>query len=156
MGVKVDRGEDDDGIQTVIPYFYGGDAHVVLIELWVTRPGPIADVTLKFKDMVTLDNSTARVSASLSRLPKDETPAERAVKRNVKGFEFAVALDEAAGLVRQGRYDEAKHALRQRASMAPSDVRVAAAFRQLVTNRRDARVGDALLLAKNRRVGYPP
>lgn len=28
MGLKADRGADDDGIQTVIPYFYGGDSQV--------------------------------------------------------------------------------------------------------------------------------
>ena len=73
LGVTADRGEDDDGVQTVIPYFYGGDAHVVLIELWVDKPGPVADVTLRYKDMVALDNATARASVQLSSLPRPPT-----------------------------------------------------------------------------------
>ena len=156
LGVKSNRGDDDDGIQTVIPYFYGGDAHVVLIELWVEKPGPVADITLKFKDMVTLANSTAQANAHLSALPRAETPAERAVKRNVKGFEFASALGDASELARRGEFAQAREALGRRPAMSASDARVAARFDSLLANRNGPRVADALALAKARRVGYPP
>ena len=156
LGVKADRGDDDDGIQTVIPYFYGGDAHVVLIELWVTKPGPVADVTLKFKDMVRLANGTARASAALGRLPRPETPAERAVKKNVSGFAFAAALDEAAGHSRAGRFDAARRALRAAAPSSAQDRRIASRFQALLEQRPSRRVGDALALASQRRVGHPP
>lgn len=92
MGVTADRGEDDDGLQTVIPYYYGGDSHVILVELWVDGPGAVADVTLRYKDMVTLDNATARTSVSLAATPRPPLPEQLLVRRNLQGFALADAL----------------------------------------------------------------
>ncbi len=156
MGVKADRGEDDDGIQTVIPYFYGGDSHVVLIELWVNKPGPVADVTLKFKDMVTLANATARANATLSALPRAETPAERAVKQNLKGFEFAQTLQDAGRFATQGRYADAHRVLQTRPPSTATDRALANNFRALLDKQPSTRLGAALTLAGARRVGHPP
>jgi hypothetical protein len=102
MGIQADRGEDDDGIQTVLPYFYGGDAHVVLIELWLDEPGAVAEVTLKYKDMVNLRNATAHAAVSLRAVPRPETPTELAIRRNVEGFALGAALERAGHRVRHG------------------------------------------------------
>ncbi len=158
LGVEADRGADDDGIQTVIPYFYGGDSHVVLIELWVEKPGPVADVTLKYKDMVTLANATARTSATLASLPRADTPAQRAVRRNLRGFDFAAALDRAGRAVRGGDRSGALATLQQAAGRAVgADAALARRFEQLVAaGHTSERLAEALAVASARRVGYPP
>ena len=51
LGIVADRGHDDDGIQIVMPAFYAGDAHAVLLDLVVPGPGPVADVSLQMKDL---------------------------------------------------------------------------------------------------------
>jgi hypothetical protein len=102
LGVRADRGEDDDGIQTVIPYFYGGDTHVMALELWVDGPGPVADVSLKYKDMVNLGNATARAGVSLSATPRAPTGAEAMVRRNIEAFQNAERLAQAAARVEAG------------------------------------------------------
>ena len=35
LGIKLDRGEDDDGVQVIVPAFYGGDSHLIHLVLWV-------------------------------------------------------------------------------------------------------------------------
>lgn len=92
LGVTADRGDDDDGLQTVIPYFLGQDSHVVLIELWVAHAGPIADVSVRYKDMVRLDNGRAATSVSLGALPRPPSPINAQVLRNAQGVAFAEAL----------------------------------------------------------------
>jgi hypothetical protein len=155
LGVQADRGDDDDGLQTVVPYFLGGDAHVVLIELWVERPGPVADVTVRYKDMVSLTNATARASVSLAATPRPETPFQRAVRGNLRGFEVAAALGEAAAWARRGDTAAAIAALDRARPLAHDarDARVLDGFADLL--RRDARpvVADALDLARARRIG---
>ena len=103
LGVAADRGDDDDGLQTVIPYFYGGDTHVILIELWVEHPGAVADVSLRYKDMVNLDNATARSSVAVRNLPREATGEQLAVARNARGFQIGEALENAS--VQLGRGD---------------------------------------------------
>ncbi|MBU1899078.1 TonB family protein [Myxococcota bacterium] len=111
MGVEADRGEDSDGIQTVIPYFYGGDTHVILVELWVERPGAVADVSVEFKDMVRLRNAQAHTRVSLSPLPRPRAQAQRVVARNRGGFQLAEALRRAAEDVTQGSPASARRRL---------------------------------------------
>ncbi len=151
LGLTADRGDDDDGLQVVIPYFHGGDAHVVLVELWVERPGPVAEITLKYKDMVQIGNATARASARLDALPTALTDAHRAVRDNVRGFEFAQALDTAAQLARGGRLDEARQALRDASPVTAGDRAVLARFNQAWGSARGP-LADALSLASRRRI----
>lgn len=153
MGVKADRGDDDDGIQTVIPYFYGGDAHVILVELWVTRPGPVAEVTLKYKDMVELDNATARAAVQLDRVPRPRGPIEKRVAANVRGFRLAEGLASAARLNNSGSVLNALEGLEELAVGDDADVLVE--FERLVRQRgADATVADALRMARDRRIGH--
>ncbi len=155
LGVKSDRGEDDDGIQTVIPYFYGGDSHVILVELWVDGPGAVAEISLKYKDMVNLENATARTSVALTARPRPEALATQ-VLRNLHGFDFAAALKEAAALAEQGESGRAQALLRARAQ-TDADRRLGEAFIALMqrTPRTDL-VSAALALAADRRIGASP
>ncbi|MEZ4435526.1 MAG: hypothetical protein R3F65_24235 [bacterium] len=153
MGVKADRGADDDGIQTVIPYFYGGDSHVILVELWVTRPGPVAEVTLKYKDMVALDNATARAAAQLDRVPRPLGPIERRVAGNVRGFHLAEGLAAAARHRDAGSMLDALDALDPLAR--GPDAAVLDGFEALVRQRgADPTVAEALRMARDRRIGH--
>ena len=67
LGIEADRGEDEDGIQIVIPSFYAGDAHTILLDVVAARPGPIAEVTVRYKDLAELRNTVARASLALPR-----------------------------------------------------------------------------------------
>jgi hypothetical protein len=42
LGIAADRGEDEEGIQIVIPNYYAGDSHVVLLDVVAEGPGPVA------------------------------------------------------------------------------------------------------------------
>jgi hypothetical protein len=66
LGIASDRGEDDEGVQVVIPAFYGGDRHFITLALWVEGPGEVAEVQLKYKDMVRAQNASASAAARLS------------------------------------------------------------------------------------------
>ena len=165
MGITSDRGEDDDGIQTVIPYFYGDDSHVILVELWVDGPGPIADVTVKYKDMVNLGNATARTSVRIGSLPRPETPESELIAKNVAGFELAEALQRASYRVKHGDPAGAAAQLsiaRDKAALTNGrDHRVIDGFEALVNDdqrwtwdaNRRAAVTESLELAGERRVG---
>jgi hypothetical protein len=153
LGVKADRGEDDDGIQTVIPYFYGGDSHVILVELWVEKPGAVAEISLKYKDMVNLENATAQASVALSARPRVGALAQTQVLRNLHGFDFAAALKEAATLASVGDREAAQQLLRARAQ-TDADRRLGEAFVALMQRSpRADLVSAALALAAERRIG---
>jgi len=107
LGITADRGDDDDGIQTVIPVFYGGDSHIVVLELWADGPGPVADVTLRYKDMVNLDNRAARTSVSLRASSRVASDVERTVVNNRSAFQAGDQLKEAAAAVRAHDYGTA-------------------------------------------------
>ena len=164
LGVKTDRGDDDDGIQTVIPYFYGGDEHVILVELWVDKPGAVADVTLRYKDMVKLGNATARTSVRLGNTPSPETLEQLSVRHNVRGFRLADTLQQMALTLRNGTgsaVDLARNQARAlMASNAPADKQMLRAFEILMndpdwTAQPQPRLllADALELASLRRIG---
>jgi len=112
MGVDADRGDDDDGVQTVIPYFLGGDSHVILIELWVDKPGHIADVELRYKDLLTLDNATARASVALPRFGGKDGKIEDQVRLAVQSAEVARVFKEAMNTLQQGDNRAAARTLR--------------------------------------------
>jgi len=67
LGITADRGDDEDGIQIVIPNFYASDEHVILLDVVSPGAGPLVDVTARFKDLVHLKNGTVRASLSLDR-----------------------------------------------------------------------------------------
>jgi hypothetical protein len=126
LGIVSDRGEDEDGIQIVVPAFLSGDTHVVLLDVVVPGPGPVADVQARFKDLSSLGNGTltdrlelARGSvSSASRSDRssggsvERGPAERAVLRAFVGHRLSMALREAAAHLDRGETDLALASVR--------------------------------------------
>ena len=152
LGVSADRGDDDDGLQTVIPYFLGEDTHVILIELWVERAGPIADVSMRYKDMVRLDNGRAATHVEAPRLARAPGPVAAQVRQNAQGVAFAEALGNAALAARHG--DASLDGWLQRAAALATD----AADRRLVQVMTEGdligpRLGSALEVSARRRLG---
>jgi Ca-activated chloride channel family protein len=108
LGIQADRGEDEEGIQIVIPSFYAGDTHVVLLDVIAENPGAIADVTLRYKDVVYLRNGVARASLTVGSSQRVSGPLERNVLKNLVAWEFArqtrqVGRSLAAGDPQQAR-----------------------------------------------------
>ena len=101
LGIRADRGRDEEGIQIVIPNFYAGDAHVVLLDVVAEGPGPIADVTLRYKDVAFLRNGVARAQLTLPSGDGARGPLERNVLKNL------VAWDLSRQTRRVGRFLEA-------------------------------------------------
>ncbi|HEY7817882.1 MAG TPA: TonB family protein, partial [Vicinamibacteria bacterium] len=67
LGIEADRGRDEDGIQIVVPAFYAGDAHSILLDVVADGPGPIVEVEARYKDLVRLENTVARAGLALFR-----------------------------------------------------------------------------------------
>jgi len=96
LGIEADRGEDEDGLQTVIPAYYAGDDHVILLDVVVPGPGPIADLQVRYKDLVNLRNAVARSSLALANGPRSDGPLCLAVRKNRLAHDVAAALLEAS------------------------------------------------------------
>jgi Ca-activated chloride channel family protein len=95
LGIAADRGEDEEGIQIVIPSFYAGDSHVVLLDLVATGAGPVADVTVRYKDLVFLRNGVGRAQVAVARGEGTRGPLELNVLENLLALRLYEALDEA-------------------------------------------------------------
>ncbi|MFK7984811.1 MAG: hypothetical protein AB8I08_02195 [Sandaracinaceae bacterium] len=96
LGIRADRGEDEDGIQIVVPAFYADDSHVVLLDVVVPGAGPVADVSLRFKDLLNVSNNTANARLSLPRGNQTRGPREHTVLRNLLAHELSQAYELAA------------------------------------------------------------
>ena len=108
LGIERDRGDDEEGVQIVIPSFYAGDAHALLLDVVADGPGPIADVTVRYKDLVQLGNGIARESLALPNLELARGALQRNVLENLVAFELAGQLREAGDGVRRGDADRPK------------------------------------------------
>ena len=97
LGIRADRGEDEDGIQIVIPSFHANDTHVVLLDVVAERPGPVADVTARYKDVVYSRNGVARARFSLARGTQPPGALELSVLKNVLAHELSRAVRDASG-----------------------------------------------------------
>jgi Ca-activated chloride channel homolog len=114
------RQPEEPGLKLLIPGFYRGDHHVIMLELAVP-PGhgrrKIADVFLKYKDLVGKANRETRTTVAIAYTPRrDEMIAsvDRSVKKNLLGFQTGEALAEAAALIEQGRIAEAARKIDER------------------------------------------
>lgn len=94
FGIKEDRGDDQDGIQILIPAFYSGDAHVVLFDVLVDGPGTVAEAELKFKDLVDLNNATLRTSVALGSNPVEPSPLNLNVVKNHFAYLFSQVMKD--------------------------------------------------------------
>jgi Ca-activated chloride channel family protein len=102
LGIDSDRGEDEDGIQIVIPSFQAGDAHAILLDVVAPGPGPIADVGVRYKDLLFLRNGTARAGLTLSGGAAAPGPLERNVLANLLAFRVSRALARAGDALADG------------------------------------------------------
>jgi hypothetical protein len=113
LGIQADRGTDEGGIQIVIPTYYAGDAHVVLLDVVAPGPGPIAEVTMRYKDLVYVRNATARTSLHVPRSNAAPGPLERNVLKNLLAHRQAVTLAAAGRSLANGDDAAAVRALRE-------------------------------------------
>jgi hypothetical protein len=107
VGIRADRGEDEDGIQIVIPSFYAGDRHVVLLDLVAPGPGPLAEARLRYKDLVHVRNGTARDSLKIRRGESARGPLELNVLKNLLALRVSETLERAGQALSSGRPAEA-------------------------------------------------
>jgi protein TonB len=118
LGIEADRGKDEDGIQIVIPAFYAGDAHSILLDVVAEGPGPIAEVTARYKDLVQLGNTVARASLALPRSEDEPGPLQTTVENDYQEFRVAQALRAAADAVGRGDTGTASATLRRARAFA--------------------------------------
>jgi hypothetical protein len=103
LGIEADRGKDEDGIQIVLPAFYAGDTHSVLLDVVAEGAGPIAEVTARYKDLIQLQNTVAGASLALSRSEAAPGPLETSVLKDYLDFLVSEALRDSSTAV--GRSD---------------------------------------------------
>jgi hypothetical protein len=122
LGIQTDRQKlkEEPGVKMLIPSFYRGDNHIVMLELQVP-PGSgtrkLADVFLTYKDLTAHANRKVASAASITYTPnRAEMVASihRSVKKNLLGFQTGEALTKAAALVEQGRAAEAVRLIDER------------------------------------------
>ncbi len=113
LGIEADRGEDEAGIQIVIPTFHSGDSHAVLLDVVAPGPGPVADVTVRYKDLVYLRNGVARANLTLGRSSDPPGPLERNVTKNLLAIRLSEMLKLAGRQLLAGGDDEAIAAVRR-------------------------------------------
>ena len=93
-GIQSDRGEDEDGIQIVIPGIATGQTHVVLLDVVVDGPGAVADAQVRYKDLIAMSNGVVRTSLSLvdaNSTPRAYGPLEHNVFKNLLALEVSEA-----------------------------------------------------------------
>lgn len=104
-GIEADRGEDEDGIQIVIPGMAAGESYVVLLDVVVDGPGTVADVRVRYKDLIQMSNGVARASLSLGDANATrhvQGPLERNVLKNLLAYETAEAARRGGRLLANG------------------------------------------------------
>lgn len=115
LGITADRQkiEDEPGLKMLIPQFYMGDSHVVMLEIEVP-PGSgtrkVADVYLKYKDIVFGTNRERTKSVTVRYTTSRSTmlaSIRQPVKKNELGFRTGEALKTAAALLQRGQNGEA-------------------------------------------------
>ena len=111
LGIEADRGEDEEGIQIVIPNFYAGDEHVVVLDVVASGLGPIADVTVRYKDLAFLRNGVARARLALGRQQKVAGPLEYNVLKNFLAQRLSEVLEEAGVALARANPGEATRLL---------------------------------------------
>ncbi|KJR43097.1 hypothetical protein MCHI_001018 [Candidatus Magnetoovum chiemensis] len=106
LGIERDRGFDTDGIQIIIPSFYADDTHVVMLDVLVEKTGPIADVALRYKDLIYLRNSTIQANLTLDNAPKKPLgPIEYNVIKNFLAYKQSEAMIKAGEFALNNNYD---------------------------------------------------
>jgi hypothetical protein len=148
LGIEADRGKDEDGIQIVIPAFYAGDAHSILLDVVADGPGPIAEVTARYKDLIRLENTVSRASLRLSRTDSLPGPLETSIENDYRQLRVAEALHSASEAMERGAAGTASMALQNAATFAPElDVEMIEAYLHLLPQLPADYLRDSLLYA---------
>jgi len=103
LGVEADRGDDEDGIQIVIPGFRAGDSHAILLDVVAAQAGPIADVTVRYKDVVFGRNGVTRTSLTLGEQLSAPGPLELGVLKHLLALRLSQTLALAGDALAAGR-----------------------------------------------------
>jgi hypothetical protein len=111
LGITADRGDDEEGIQIVIPSFYAGDAHVILLDVVAAGPGAVADVSVRYKDLAQFGNGVARASLALPNFALARGALERNVLKNALAYELAQTLQQAGDALARGSAGDADRIL---------------------------------------------
>ena len=111
IGIRADRGNDEEGIQIVIPSFFAGDNHAVLLDVVVPGPGPVADVSVRYKDLVYKRNGVARARLALEDGRRTAGALEHNVLKNQLAYELARAASNASLQLAGGDRRGAAHTL---------------------------------------------
>jgi Ca-activated chloride channel homolog len=121
LGIPANRGKaDEPGVKMLIPHFYLGDSHVVLLLVRVPagrRNQPIATAFLEYKDLVFSRNDSETASAAVDRCDKREemvASTRQGVRKNRLGYETGEALLRAANLLAAGNASAATKAIDER------------------------------------------
>ncbi len=132
LGIAPNRqnAPEEPGIKMLIPAIYRGDSHIVMLEIKAPPQNPdliknaansadkpinpnictLANVYVKYKDLIHPANRETQATASVSYTPsKDEMiySVNRGVKKNLLGFQTGEALTQAARSIEQGRIGDA-------------------------------------------------
>jgi len=94
LGIKRDRGADEDGVQIIIPAFYANDSHVILLDVLAEKPGLLAEVSLRYKDLVYLRNGVTHAALSLGSEDTPVGPLELNVWKNLLALQLAETLKQ--------------------------------------------------------------
>ncbi len=115
LGIAANRQaeHDEPGIKLLIPDFYRGDNHIVMLELAVPQglgSRKVADVFLKYKDVVSRTNQSEQATASIQYTADRAdmvASINRSVKKNLLGFQTGEALADAGNLIARGEVGSA-------------------------------------------------
>jgi len=113
LGIQTDRGEDEEGIQIVIPQFHAAAEHVIVLDVLAPGAGPVADVRLRYKDLVYARNNSASAQLSLANGVQPLGPLERNVIKNELSLRLTQTLQSAAKHITQQQHQTALAALTQ-------------------------------------------
>ncbi len=127
LGISANRGDDDPGIQIVIPKFMANDDHVILLDLLVPHGGQLAQVSAKYKDLVNLKNGEVHQSIAIANHKLAAGPIQYNVQQNIWTHYFSEQLDALALLLKQSNRSAATHQLEALANQA-SQLRLAPAW----------------------------
>ena len=116
LGIKQDREkiQDEEGIKFLIPNFFMGDSHIVLIEIEIPPIQGnqlfVADVSLKYKDLVFNQNQDVNQKINIEAVDDKNlmlASISKPVKKNVLGAYVGETLIKASSFINEGRMEEA-------------------------------------------------
>lgn len=113
LGLQQDRGADDPGIQIVIPAFYAGDDHVIVLDVVATQAGPLLEASVRYKDLVMLRNGEVQAQLSLTSTPRVPGPLQHNVSKNALTRQLASALQLASQHLKQHQPELALQVIRR-------------------------------------------